>query len=69
MRKIDELNAEQLCSYLETAEVDPDQPTDTRRIVSDERQRLTAAMQAGDPAHIDEALREARRVAKMWLDR
>lgn len=69
MRKIDTLSAEQLIAYLSWAEVDPDLPADTRRMVSGERVTLAAAMQGGDADHIATALTEARRVAKMWLER
>lgn len=60
------MNANQLATKLTFAEVDGALPSDTRKMMQDERFALSAAIRTGDGQKIKDAMAEAERVAKMW---
>lgn len=60
------MNANQIISALSFAEVSSQYDAETRRMMRDERETLTAAARSGDAVRISAAAEEARRVAKMW---
>lgn len=60
------MNATQLITQLELAEVSSEHAGDTRRMMRDERFALVAAVRSGDAKAIKDATIEAQRVAKMW---
>lgn len=55
-----------LCDYLTMAEVDASRAPDCRRVLTDERIRLTGALRGGEASAIRAAAAEAHRVAVMW---
>ena len=60
------MNASQLNTRLQFAEVDAKLSADTRRVMREERESLTAALKSRDSHAIAAAMTESLRVAKMW---
>ena len=60
------MTANQMITKLIHIEATGKHQPDTRRMMRDERFALTAACKSGDGRKIKDAMREARRVAKMW---
>ena len=60
------MNASQMIAAMDWVEVSSEYEADTRRMILEERESLTAAVKSGDGTDIQAAMAEAQRVATMW---